>query len=411
VSKFTPEMKLSFVSAITAKFGDRAVLKSQQISDFADSNGFPRPNWIFSTDNRVSTGKYRLPMLPAGSKPAVPQSSDELVAAPALAAEVIPLRRESQNFDPNAVSDHEYAKVPTRDEHYVKFGEFDDIQRIIKSRMFFPVFISGLSGNGKTFMVEQAAARAKQPMIRVQMSRETDEDDLIGGFRLINGETKFLKGPVLRAMELGALLLIDEADRADPGKIMCLQGVLEGKPYYVKKTGEIIEPSPGFSIIVTANTKGRGSEDGRYIAASVLDDAWLERFPITIEQSYPNVTVERKILTNYLCDDRVCGEEDNKFIEYLTNWAEIIRKTFAEGAIDEVISTRRLVQIAHTYKIFGDRMRSIRLCINRFDEETKTAFLDLYAKVDPSLAPPAPVVPDQIPPAPDANQSADPIPF
>jgi MoxR-like ATPase len=414
MSKITPEVKSRFLAAITKKYGPCAVLKNQQILQFAEDNGFPRPNWIFTNDNKMGTGKYRLPAI-SGSVSTVPAVTEAEVAdvSPALAAEVIQMRRDTptQKFDPNAVSDHEYAKIPERDQHYVAFGEFADIQQIIKSGMFFPVFISGLSGNGKTFMVEQAASRAKRPMIRVQMSRETDEDDLIGGFRLINGETKFLKGPVLRAMELGALLLIDEADRADPGKIMCLQGILEGKNYYVKKTGEIISPQPGFNIIVTANTKGRGSDDGRYIAAAVLDDAWLERFPITIEQSYPVASTEKKILTNYLCDDRTCTDEDHKFIEYLTSWAEVIRKTFAEVAIDEVISTRRLVQIAQTYKIFNDRMRSIRLCINRFDEETKTAFLDLYAKVDPTLAPPAPATPEQTPPAADATQSADPIPF
>ena len=211
----------------------------------------------------------------------------------------------------------------------------------------------------------------------------------MGGFRLINGETKFIKGPVLRAMELGALLLLDEADRADPGKIMCLQGVLEGKPYFVKKTGEVVYAKPGFNIIVTANTKGKGSEDGRYVSATMLDDAWLERFPITIEQQFPNPTIERKILTLYFSDNREIKEDESKFIDKLIMWAEVIRKTFAENAIDEVVSTRRLVHIVQTYKLFGDRMRSIRMCINRFDEETKTAFLDLYSKVDETVTPPS----------------------
>lgn len=330
------------------------------------------------------------PIDPTANPVAYGQTFEPQATPPAeMVAQVIPMRRETTQFDPNAVSDYSYAVVPERDVHYVPFGDFKKIEMIIKSSQFFPVFISGLSGNGKTFMVEQAASRAKRPMIRVQMSRETDEDDLIGGFRLINGETKFLKGPVLRAMELGALLLIDEADRADPGKIMCIQGVLEGKPYYVKKTGEIVRPAPGFNIIVTANSKGKGSDDGRYVAAAVLDDAWLERFPITIEQSYPNQATEKRILSNYLCKNGICTDDENKFIEHLAVWADIIRKTFAEDAIDEVISTRRLVHIAETYKIFGDRMESIRLCINRFDEETKTAFLDLYAKVDPEINPAA----------------------
>jgi len=195
-----------------------------------------------------------------------------------------------------------------------------------------------------------------------------------------------MKGPVLQAMQMGALLLIDEADRADPGKAMCLQGILEGKPYYMKKTGEIVEAAPGFNVIVTANTKGRGSDDGRYVAATMLDDAWLERFPITIEQEYPNASVEKKILTNYLSDGTIT-DDDKSFINHLVVWSEIIRKTFTEGAIDELISTRRLVHIAQTYRMIGDRQKAIRLCINRFDEETKTAFLDLYTKVDPTINP------------------------
>ena len=408
--------KKSLLESLTKRFGKNAVLTPHEVCTFASENGYERPNWLFTSNTKVSFGKYRLPdtidasMAIAGmcfSTKHEPQyipladvQASEQEAVADLSAEVIPLRKPqeaSQRFDPNAVSDHAYAEIPARDQHYVPFGEFKDIEMIIKSGHFFPVFISGLSGNGKTFMVEQAAARAKRPMIRVQMSRETDEDDLIGGFRLINGETKFLKGPILRAMELGALLLIDEADRADPGKVMCLQGILEGKNYYVKKTGEIVAPLRGFNIIVTANTKGKGSDDGRYVAASILDDAWLERFPITIEQSFPTAAVESKILRGYLCEDREATEPDEKFIQYLTTWAEIIRKTYSDDGIDEQISTRRLVHIVKTYGLFGDRMRSIRLCINRFDEETKTAFLDLYAKVDPTLSPvsSAPIAPDK----------------
>jgi MoxR-like ATPase len=334
-------------------------------------------------------------------------ASDENVAA--MAADIVPIRKDTtvapKKFDPNAVSEHDYAQIPDKDKHYVPFGEFKMIEKIVSSGKFFPVFISGHSGNGKTFMVEQVCAKVKRPMIRVQMSRETDEDDLIGGFRLIDGETKFMKGPVLRAMELGALLLIDEADRADPGKAMCLQGILEGKPYYMKKTGEIVQAAHGFNVIVTANTKGRGSDDGRYVAATMLDDAWLERFPITIEQEYPTATIEKKILTNYLSDDTIT-EDDKALIEHLTVWSEIIRKTFTEGAIDELISTRRLVHIAQTYRMIGDRMKAIRLCINRFDEETKTAFLDLYAKVDPTINP----VPET-PAAPPAAENTQEIAF
>ena len=372
-----------FLEQATLQFGANAVVARSELRDFAVSRNFKRAafRWVFEDEYRASHGKYKLPAV--SGEPSVDTTS---VAA--MAADIGPIRKAqpvATKFDPNAVSEHDYAAVPEKDKNYVPFGEFKMIEKIIASGKFFPVFISGHSGNGKTFMVEQACSKAKRAMIRVQMSRETDEDDLIGGFRLINGETKFMKGPVLRAMELGALLLIDEADRADPGKAMCLQGILEGKSYYVKKTGEIVKPAAGFNVMVTANTKGRGSEDGRYVAATMLDDAWLERFPITVEQEYPTVQIEKKILVNYLGKDLPYA--DVSFIDHLTVWSEIIRKTFADGAIDELISTRRLVHIAQTYLMLGDRMKAIKFCINRFDEETKTAFLDLYSKVDPTINP------------------------
>jgi MoxR-like ATPase len=375
--------QLKFLELATETFGSEAIVPAKDITALAVANGFTNADhgWIFKSAYRAGRAQYKLPRHEA-----------DTTSHAAMAADIVPIsiRREtpvaSKKFDPNAVSEHDYAQIPAKDKNYVPFGEFKMIEKIISSGKFFPVFISGHSGNGKTFMVEQVCAKVKRPMIRVQMSRETDEDDLIGGFRLIEGETKFMKGPVLRAMEIGAVLLIDEADRADPGKAMCLQGILEGKPYFMKKTGEIIQASPGFNVIVTANTKGRGSEDGRYVAATMLDDAWLERFPITIEQEYPTAAIEKKILTNYLSDDTMTAD-DLGFIDHLVVWSEIIRKTFTEGAIDELISTRRLVHIAQTYRMIGDRMKSIRLCINRFDEETKTAFLDLYAKVDPTINP------------------------
>ena len=372
-------MKQIILEELIKKFGENAILRKRDIEEYVQSLGYDNAKFLYRKKFNVGWGKFQLP-------------SDLNSSTIGMVAQVVPITREAKienkmQFDPNAESSHNYAIVPESDSHYVPFGEFKDIEKIIKSKQFFPVFVSGMSGNGKTFMVEQACSRSKTKMIRIQLSKETDEDDLMGGFRLINGETKFIKGPVLRAMELGALLLLDEADRADPGKIMCLQGVLEGKPYFVKKTGEVVYAKPGFNIIVTGNTKGKGSEDGRYVSATMLDDAWLERFPITIEQQFPNATIERKILTLYFSDNRQMVEDESKFIDKLIMWAEVIRKTFAENAIDEVISTRRLVHIVQTYKLFGDRMRSIRMCINRFDEETKTAFLDLYSKVDETVTP------------------------
>ena len=271
--------------------------------------------------------------------------------------------------------------IPKSDPTYVKWGEYKTVLSVIESGHFFPLYISGMSGNGKTFMVEQAAAKAKREYIRVQISPETDEDDLIGGFRLIDGETIFQKGPVIKAMERGAILLIDEIDRAT-NKIMCLQGVLEGNPVLLKKTGEVITPAAGFNVIATANTKGRGSDDGRYSAASIIDDAFLERFVAAIDQPFPNPQVEEKIVLAHMMKfDSV----DEDFLKKLVAWSNVIRKTFEADGVDEVISTRRLCHITKTFKIFGDRMKSIALCISRFDEETKEAFLDLYSKVDENV--------------------------
>ena len=227
-------------------------------------------------------------------------------------------------------------------------------------------------------MAEQACAKSKREYIRVQVTPETDEDDLIGGFRLIDGDTVFCKGPVIKAMEKGAILLIDEIDRGS-NKLMCLQGVLEGKPVLVKKTGEVIHPAHGFNVIATANTKGKGSDDGRFISATIIDEAFLERFTITLEQPYPSQVVERNIVMNHMSKFE-CVDED--FANSLTVWSEAIRKTFMDGGVDELISTRRLCHIVQTFSIFKDRKKSIELCISRFDQDTKEAFLDLYTKVD-----------------------------
>jgi hypothetical protein len=272
--------------------------------------------------------------------------------------------------------------IPTNDKTFVEWGHFKDIMSIIKSSMFYPTFVTGLSGNGKTFMIEQACAKANRAYVRVQISPETDEDDLIGGFRLLNGETVFQKGPVIKAMEEGAILLIDEIDRGT-NKIMCLQGVLEGKPILIKKTGEVITPKHGFNVIATANTKGKGSEDGRFSAATMLDEAFLERFTITIEQKYPNIAIETKILNKHM--DKF-GAEDSDFVNLLVLWADTIRKTYEDEGIDEVISTRRLCHIIQTYSIFNKRDKAIALCVNRFDDDTKEAFLDLYTKVDATIS-------------------------
>jgi hypothetical protein len=273
--------------------------------------------------------------------------------------------------------------IPEKDDLFVSFGNFKNLKKIVKSEMFYPSFITGMSGNGKTYMVEQLCAQLKREVIRVNFTVETDEDDLIGGFRLVNGETKFFKGPVITAMERGAVALFDEIDLGNPAKIMCLQSILEGSGYFIKKTGEFIKPAPGFTIIATANTKGKGSEDGRWIGTNVLNEAFLERYPITFEQEYAPPAIERKILDKLAYS---IGVDDRVFLGKLIDWADIIRKTFADGGVDEIISTRRLVHIVQAYAIFGDRMVAIEMCTNRFDDETKIGFRDLYTKLDETVS-------------------------
>lgn len=349
----------NIVKELAKLYPDTTKFKKKVIVEVGQSLGYKRSDWsaLLDSENRVSTGTYD------------------------LSAMIIPMRetfsKEEAKLSMQSIVNDEKT-VAQVDPTFVPWGSFSDVSKIIKSEMFYPVYISGLSGNGKTFMVEQAAAKAKREFIRVQINPETDEDDLLGGFRLINGETVFSKGPVLKAMENGAILLLDEIDRAT-NKIMCLQGILEGKPVLVKKTGETISPAPGFNVIATANTKGKGSEDGRFVAASIIDDAFLERFTVAIDQQFPSAKTEKKIVLKHM---EKFGSSDDTFAEKLVTWADIIRKTFYDDGVDEVISTRRLCHIVQTYSIFNDKLKAIELCIARFDDDTKAAFLDLYTKVD-----------------------------
>ena len=274
---------------------------------------------------------------------------------------------------PSAIPAVEQNLIPEKDDTFVKFGNFGDIKKVIESRLFYPTFITGLSGNGKTFSVEQACAQLKRELIRVNITIETDEDDLIGGFRLVDGNTAWHNGPVIEALERGAILLLDEIDLAS-NKILCLQSILEGKGVFLKKIGKWVKPAAGFNVIATANTKGKGSDDGRFIGTNVLNEAFLERFPVTFEQDYPTAKIEQKIL------DKI--SDNTEFNKRLCDWADIIRKTFFDGGIEEIISTRRLVHIVRAYNIFGDKEKAIQVCVNRFDDETKQAFLELYDKVD-----------------------------
>ena len=269
--------------------------------------------------------------------------------------------------------------VPEKDNTFVKFGNFTDIKKIIQSRLFYPTFITGLSGNGKTFSVEQACAQLERELIRVNITIETDADDLLGGFRLVNGETVWHNGPVIEALERGAILLLDEIDLAS-NKILCLQSILEGKGVFLKKIGRFVKPATGFNVIATANTKGKGSDDGRFIGTNVLNSAFLDRFAVTMEQEYPSISVEQKILHGLAKSIHLSNVDD--FIKSLCDWSDVIRKTFYDGGIDEIISTRRLVHILKAYSIFGDKEKSIKYSISGFDDETKQSFLELYDKID-----------------------------
>ena len=351
---------------LASKYPDQVHFRKSTIVDAGKALGYTGKDWdpILTKNNRVKIGTYDLAGLIEPLRTEVANTS-VVNPIPANAAQMQSIVSEERNF----------AQL---DDTFIAWGAYHDIIKIVKSDMFYPTYISGLSGNGKTFMVEQACAKLKKEFIRVQINPETDEDDLLGGFRLINGETVFAKGPVLKAMENGAILLLDEIDRAT-NKIMCLQGILEGKPVLVKKTGEIVSPAPGFNVIATANTKGKGSEDGRFTAASIIDEAFLERFTISIDQTFASMSIEKKIILKHM---EKFNAHDRDFADKLVTWADIIRKTFYDDGVDEVISTRRLCHIVQTFSIFKNRAKAIDLCISRFDEDTKSAFLDLYTKVD-----------------------------
>ena len=376
----------AFVQAASEMFGMNAVLNRDQIQRVVDERSVPYPFWFVTRQEfRYGRGQYLLPDAPNAVQTATPAVAVEepVTIDMAQTATVHVLRQKK-------LEDHADTSIPEKYQGYVPFGFYKDLTSIVLSQEFFPVFITGMSGNGKTLMVEQVCATLKRECIRVNISVETDESDLIGGPTLIDGNVVYRDGPVMTAMKRGAILLIDEVDRGS-NKLMCLQGILEGKPYFNKKSGEYIYPKRGFNVVATANTKGRGSEEGRYLS-QILDDAFLERFNITVEQEYPESKVELKILKPLLNDD--------EFAENLVKWADVIRKTFAEGGVDEIISTRRLVHIAKTYSIFKDRQKAIQLCVNRFDQETKDSFLDLYSKVDikvaeANTAPVTPTSPDE----------------
>ena len=361
----SPRKKL-FVDTATEMFGDGAILTKSMTKEAAAKAKIPYPTW-FRKSCSVGYNSYKLPsesVAPVAPITAAP------VNAEASVVNLVATNMEKQNL------------VPAKFEGFVSWGNFSLIEKVVKSGMFYPIFITGLSGNGKTLMVEQVCAKLKKELIRVNITIETDEDDLLGGFRLVSGETKFVPGPVIEAMERGCTLLLDECDLGS-NKLLALQPVLEGKGVFLKKINKWISAKEGFNVMATANTKGKGSEDGRFIGTNILNEAFLERFAVTMEQPYAVAATEKKIVMGSM---KKYGTVDAEFATNLVTWAEVIRKTFFDGGVDEVISTRRLDHIVKAFAIFGDKLQSIELCVARFDDDTKASFIDLYTKIDAGIS-------------------------
>lgn len=366
------EQQKEFLIEICQHHNNREVLSNQEIREYVANKNLPFPHFLFRDINRrVGRGNYCVAIsLPNNVKPLNVAAKQQNVVV-------------ANHQTPNTMRADISCVVPQNDPTYVPFGNYVDIEKIIQSKIFFPVYITGLSGNGKTMSISQACAKLKRQMLRINVTEETDELDLLGGTELVNGNTVFREGAVLLAMREGAILLIDEGDLNNT-KILCLMPILEGKPYLNKKTGEVVHPAPGFNIFITGNTKGKGSEDGRFVGTKVMNEAFLERFSVTFEQEYPSASVEKKILIKNM-QQLNCVDDD--FATKLCTWAELIRKQFDEGGIDDLISTRRLVHIIKTFSIFNDRKKAVELCLNRFDNRHKKAFSDFYEMVDDTVAP------------------------
>lgn len=361
--------QVAFLKKLHAYF-DKDTITLKELNAYVDNHRVKQFPYFILRERKLARNTFSI--TPAAVVPAAPKQVEQVAAAPiAMAAQIVSLA-------PKRATNATESFVPNKLSTYVPFGFFNDLKNVIASKAFYPMYITGLSGNGKTLMVEQVCAVLKRELIRVNITKRTDETDLIGSYELIDGNTVRREGPVITAMRRGAVLLLDETDYGTED-LLCLNGVLEGKPYFDKKTGEVIYPAAGFNVIATANTKGKGSDDGRFIGANVLNEAFLERFAITVEQEYPTMAVERSILTKNFSE---LGLTDTDFIEKLVVWADIVRKGFQDGFVTEVISTRRLVHIAKAFSIFNNRKKAIQLCLNRFDAETKIAFLDFYTKLD-----------------------------
>ena len=360
----SPRKKL-FVDSATEMFGDGAVISKQNVREAAEKAGVPFPTWFMKPDFKHAYGVYKLPSEGGSVAPVVAN----VPPADSSTVNLVATNMDHQNL------------IPSLFDGFVSWGHFGTIEKVVKSGLFYPIFVTGLSGNGKTLMIEQVHAKLNKELIRVNITIETDEDDLLGGFRLVNGETKFVPGPVIEAMERGCTLLLDECDLGS-NKILALQPVLEGKGVFLKKVNKWVSAKDGFNVMATANTKGKGSEDGRFIGTNILNEAFLERFAITLEQPYATAATEKKIVMGSMTKYKKVDED---FATNLISWADVIRKTFYDGGVDEVISTRRLDHIVKAFAIFGDKMKSIELCVARFDEDTKASFMDLYTKIDAGI--------------------------
>ena len=382
------DKKQAFIDACMEKFesdsnGDH-ILTIDQLKDVASTFGMKyAPQWIVKNPvNKVGKGLFKLPALGEVTKvhaSRLVQAAEQYESPKTEKIDNTETKTEAAYVVSSLTGDI----IPEKDPNFVTFGDYSSVKSIIASKKFYPIFITGLSGNGKTLGVTQACAEKKREMIRVNVTIETDEDDLLGGYRLRDGQTVWQNGPVIEAMERGAVLLLDEIDLAS-NKIMCLQPILEGNGVYVKKINKFVKPAKGFNCIATANTKGQGSDDGKFIGTNILNEAFLERFPITFEQKYPSVKIETKIISKMLETESV---KDDEYATNLVNWADIIRKTYTEGGVDEIISTRRLVHIAKAYSIFRNKLKAVEVCTNRFDDDTKQSFIDLYTKIDSGVNP------------------------
>ena len=394
------EIREKFINAIVAL--GKPIITTDEIKSICGDIDIAHPYWFTNDDdNRVKRGVYKVP-------------NSSMISQPqtiSLQAQVIPMAKsveKSEHKIQNIQTDLDTTDlIPKSYKNYVPFGNFDDVYSIIQSMRFFPVFVSGHSGNGKTMSIEQACAKAKRKFVCISMTPETDESDLLGNYVLIDGNMEWRDGPVTTAARQGAVLCIDEIDYGAQN-LSSLQRVLEGKPFMLKKKGELIAPAPGFTVFATANTKGKGSDDGRYMFTNVLNEAFLERFRTTMEQEFPPVRTERKIIEKELT---TVGRADDEFAEKLVTWADVIRKTFMDGGCDEVISTRRLVHIVETFGIFGDKMKAISLCLNRFDDDTKASFLDLYTKVDAGASAEQLLAPVIEPEVKETEENSEDIPF